>query len=408
MTILDQRLDLPCGVSLCNRLAKAAMSEHQAEPDNTPGPRLARLYEAWAGGGTGLLITGNVMVDAASLESTRNVVLEQDSPLAPFEAWADAGCREGVHLWMQINHPGRQTPRQINPEPVAPSAVEPVALFRAVRAFAPPRALAPDEIEGIVGRYADAAELAQRAGFSGVQIHGAHGYLVAQFLSPLTNRRTDAWGGALDGRARFLRAVVAAIRSRVGAAFPIGVKLNTADFQRGGFEQEDCIQVVRWLEDDGVDLVELSGGNYESPAMFDLADSSRAREAYFLDCAARVREASRVPLMVTGGFRTIEVMEGALQDDVLDVIGLARPLAVEPDFSRKLLAGETRASMLTEHRVGVRTLDFFSEGALPMLQINRMARGKRPSRTTSALWATAANLYYHAEDALAHRLHLYK
>jgi len=402
-TRLDSPLTLPCGATLPNRLAKAAMSEHLAEFDNAPGAHLETLYRTWSEGGTGLLLTGNVMVDHESLESVRNVILEEGSVLAPFRAWASAGTVAGNHLWMQINHPGRQTSRNINPYPVAPSAVEAVGLFRSVRFFAPPRALTPEEIEQVIARFATTALLAQEAGFTGVQVHGAHGYLVSQFLSPLTNHRGDEWGGSLENRARFARRIVQAIREAVGPAFPVSIKLNSADFQRGGFTHEESMEVVAMLESDGVDLIEISGGSYESQAMFQLAhgqDSTRRREAYFLEYAAEVRARSRVPLMVTGGFRRAKTMRRALAEGACDVIGLARPLAVEPELSRRLLEGSTDGSRLSTKTYGLdkAKLDFLSEGGFSIYQRHRTARGRPPSLDAHVLRASVGSVAYLVQD----------
>lgn len=401
--MLESAFSLPSGAKLKNRVAKAAMSEHLSEFDQSPGKGLVRLYERWAQGHTGLLITGNVMVDANSVESKRNVVLEAGHDLAPFRAWAAAGTRNGSHCWMQINHPGRQTPKHLNPNPVGPSAVEGVDLFRRLGAFAPPRALSVTEIETLIGRYATTAKLAQDAGFTGVQIHGAHGYLVAQFLSPLTNIRTDEWGGPIERRMRFLRQILRAVRRAVGQSFAVSVKLNSADFQVGGFSEEESMQVVQMLDQEGVDLVEISGGNYESQAMFDAGrPTSRSREAYFLDYARQVRRVSRVPLMVTGGFRTRRIMESALEEGALDIIGMARPLASEPDLTEALLAGTVQTSQLERRSLGLKSLHSLCEGGFATFQINRMARGKEPQLSAGAYRAAATNLWYMLEDGIAH------
>lgn len=401
--MIDQQLNLPCGAVLPNRLAKAAMSEHLAEHDNTPGPHLQNLYRRWSRGGTGLLITGNVMIDRRSMESGRNVALEAGDDLAPFVAWARACTAAGNHCWMQINHPGRQTPRNINPEPVSASAVESVDMFRAVKAFGEPRALLGEEIADVIERYATTAAMARDAGFTGVQIHGAHGYLISQFLSPLTNQRDDEWGGSLENRARFAREVVRAVRKAVGPAFPVGIKLNSADFQHGGFNHEESVQVVQWLADDGVDLVELSGGSYEAQAMFALASEQpqpSEREAYFLDHARAVRRTCDVPLMVTGGFRQAASMRQAIADNACDVIGMARPLAVEPDLSRDMLDAGSPGSSHGAQSMGLGgKFDFLSEGGYCSYQMHRMARGRGPLRT-HVLYAMIANLGYIIADML--------
>ena len=282
MTSLSDSLTLPCGAVLSNRIAKAAMSEHLASSRQEPTRALNQLYERWSQGGTGLVITGNVMVDAQHLEAKTNVVSAGAPDLGRFTAWAQAGTRAGNALFMQLNHPGRQTPRHVNPTPMAPSAVPPVNLFRRANAFGQPRAMTEADIQRIIEAFAKAAAFAKQTGFSGVQVHGAHGYLVSQFLSPLTNRREDAWGGSLENRARFGRAVLSAIRSAVGPAFPVAIKLNSADFQRGGFTEDESIRVLHMLQADGVDLVEISGGSYESRVMLDKVSE---REAFFLEYA---------------------------------------------------------------------------------------------------------------------------
>jgi 2,4-dienoyl-CoA reductase-like NADH-dependent reductase (Old Yellow Enzyme family) len=348
-TIADS-LTLPCGAVLPNRLAKAAMTEGLADPQGRATPELERLYGLWADGGSGLLISGNVQIDRDHLERPGNVIIQgpqDEAALAGLRAMAAAGTRSGCHLWMQISHAGRQTQVTVNPHPKAPSAV---AVGLPGKQFGLPEALTEPEILDLIERFGHAAEVAKATGFTGVQIHGAHGYLLSQFLSPRANLRTDQWGGSLENRARMLMAVVARVRAGVGPEFPIGVKLNSADFQKGGFAFEDSMVVARWLQDAGVDLLEISGGSYEQPAMMDIAGmeapdappqkaSTAAREAYFVDFAKTMRAALTMPLLVTGGFRTARAMNTALETGGADVIGLGRPLCVDTAGPAKLLAG---------------------------------------------------------------------
>lgn len=346
MPELADTLRLPCGATLPNRLAKAAMTEGLAEADDRANARHARLYRRWAAGGAGLLLTGNVMVDRRWLERPGNVVIEDRGGRAALAEWAEAGTAAGNHLWMQISHPGRQTSRMSSSKPVAPSEVG----LDLLGLFARPRALRGDEIEEIVRRFATTAEIARETGFTGVQVHGAHGYLLAQFLSPVTNQREDEWGGPLENRARLLLEAVRAVRAAVGPDFPVSVKLNSADFQKGGFDLPDSVRVAKWLEAEGVDLLEISGGTYEQPKLFGYAGrddtaaepqraSTRQREAYFLEYAREIRAGVSLPLMVTGGFRTRAAMVEALAADELEVIGLGRPVCVEPDLPGRLAAG---------------------------------------------------------------------
>lgn len=392
-------LTLPCGAVLPNRLAKSAMSEALGDRACAPGEALVTLYRTWAAGGTGLLITGNVMIDRTSLGEAGNVVFDDDRALPAIRAWAEAATGNGTQAWVQLNHPGRQAPRSLVPEPVAPSAV-PLQLGGGV--FAPPRALTGPEIEDLIARFARAAKLAKEGGFTGVQVHGAHGYLVSQFLSPRTNLREDAWGGTPEKRRRFLLEVVAAIRAAVGRDFPVGVKLNSADFQRGGFDEAESMAVVAALEAAGLDLLEISGGSYEAPAM--MGDATRrastvAREAYFLDYARAVRERTKLPLMLTGGFRTAAGMGEALAEGAVDVVGLARPLAVEPDLPARLLAGAADAARpVPDLRVGA--YDAFVDLTWHAQQLGRMGRGLPPDPGRSKWVALGAGLIDHGFSAL--------
>lgn len=378
---------LPNGQRLKNRIAKSAMSERVAAPDGAPNAGHVRLYERWSKGGAGLLITGNVMIDRQNLGETGNTVLEDERHLDAYRAWAIAAKSGGARVWAQLNHPGRQAPRNVARDPVAPS---PIRLEGAGPLFATPRALTEGGIEEIIGRFARAAELAERAGFDGVQIHGAHGYLVSQFLSPRTNRRTDAWGGDADRRRRFLIEVVRAIRAAVRPRFAVGVKLNSADFQRGGFDHEESMAVLEALDAEGLDLLEVSGGTYESAVMFEETQpahaSSKAREAFFMEYAEQARARVKTPIMLTGGFRTKAGMEHALEEGI-DVVGLARPLALEPELPALLMRGERDAARPVKIATGIKKLDAVIQGAWYQLQLDRLAHGDDPDPKASRAYA---------------------
>jgi 2,4-dienoyl-CoA reductase-like NADH-dependent reductase (Old Yellow Enzyme family) len=414
-TTLSRPLALPGGAVLRNRFVKAAMSELLADRrTGAPTESLIALYERWGRSGAGLLLTGNVIVDRDGREAPGNVVLDgvdDDRHLPLLRRWAEAAQREGASLWMQINHGGRQTPRRIARRPLAPSAVA----LRRGGMFGRPFELTEPEIYALIARFAGAARTAQRAGFGGVQIHAAHGYLISQFLSPLTNRRDDAWGGDEARRRRFLIEIVRAMRAAVGPAFPIGVKLNSADFQRGGFTEAESMNVVRALEAEGIDLLEISGGNYERPAMMVGGDdgngndgddsgkperaSTRAREAYFLDYARAVRAITSTPLLLTGGMRTAAVMNDVVASGAVDLVGLGRPMAVEPELPARILSGDTDAYRGDTPRVGVRLLDDMLQGAWYHAQFRRIARGLDPDPALGAWgaigWALA-RVYAHS------------
>jgi 2,4-dienoyl-CoA reductase-like NADH-dependent reductase (Old Yellow Enzyme family) len=352
VTLADP-LALPCGATLPNRIAKAAMTEGLADPRGMATPELERLYGIWSDGGAGLLISGNVHIDADHIERPGNVIVDRSltdnsEELAAMRRWTTAATRAGNHVWAQISHAGRQTFKIVNPHPKAPSAVK---LGLPGGQFGEPVAMNEADITAVIAAFVNAAVMCQRGGFTGVQVHGAHGYLLSQFLSPLSNLRNDQWGGPLDNRARLLRTVVQQVRAAVGPAFPVAVKLNSADFQRGGFSFEESLQVAQWLEQDGIDLLEISGGTYEQPKLLGVegleapeeqagvAASTLAREAYFVDFARAMRAAVNIPLMVTGGLRKRAAMEAVLAEGAADVIGIGRPLCYQPDAPARLLSG---------------------------------------------------------------------
>ncbi len=371
-------LTLPNGAVIPCRIAKAAMEENMADDRHGPSDALIRLYRRWADGGAGLIVTGNVMVDRRAMTGPAGVVLEDDRALSRFQAWAAAGRAGGAQLWMQLNHPGRQMPAVLGQETVAPSAVA-LQLGRQSSRFSLPRALTEAEIEAISLRFVHAAALAERSGFTGVQIHAAHGYLLSQFLSPLTNRRDDRWGGTPENRARLLLQIVRAIRETVRPGFCVSAKLNSADFQRGGFAVEDARAVVSMLNDAGVDLVELSGGSYEAPAMMGGArdDGTLAREAYFLDLAREIGGIARMPLMVTGGIRRRAVADRVLTRGI-DMVGMATALAVEPDLPARWKRGEDSAPALRPVRWNNKAIASAAQLAMVRVQLLRLAANKRP------------------------------
>lgn len=347
---LADPVNLPCGAVLPNRIAKAAMTEGLSGGDNRANMRFVELYRRWGEGGAGLLVTGNVLVDRWHLERGGNLAIEgqqSNEALAMLADMASAAKAHGSHIWMQLNHAGRQTQKMINRHPKAPSDV---GLKMGNGRFAKPTPLSGDEIERVIDGFVHAARVAEQTGFDGVQVHAAHGYLVSQFLSPLSNRRTDKWGGPLENRARFLLEVIQRIRAAVSSRFAVSVKLNSADFQRGGFSDDESSVVALWLELAGIDMIEVSGGNYEQPRMIDFdrkdplaaakRESTRQREAYFLDFVPKLRRGVKIPVMVTGGFRTVTAMKDAVTRDAVDVIGLGRPMVIDPDAARKILSGE--------------------------------------------------------------------
>lgn len=423
MTTLSSPLTLPCGVTIPNRLAKAAMTEGLSEPGGRAGGRIVRAYKAWSHGGAGLILTGNIMVDRRYRERPANIVVDGQQDTASFgglKAFAAASKSGGAVAVAQISHAGRQSPKSVAAEPVGPSAVK-VQLPGGL--YAMPRALAGAEILDIIDRFARTARTLVEAGFDGVQIHAAHGYLLSEFLNPRVNRREDEWGGRLENRARLLIETVRAVRAAIGSDRIVSVKLNASDFQKGGFSFADCLEVVALLDEEHIDLLEISGGSYEQPRMMGLdglepvfeegvRQSTRAREAYFMDYAAQVIAQAGTPVMVTGGFRTRAAMEEALGEGVA-MIGIARPLCVDPDAPARLLSGEIDVLEAWEKHLrlgpgvfgphspsgilkavnGLGTMAFFYRNII------RMAQGKPVRRKMNLLGALIAHQRQEARDA---------
>lgn len=373
-----------------NRIIKGAMSEALANPVGQPNDLHLGLYEAWAKGGLGCAITGNVMVDIRAKNEPGVVVVESERDLEQLRQWANLGQHYGMVQLVQLSHPGRQCPKGLNRETVAPSAV-PFSPMLATT-FGTPRALTEGEILEIIQRFARSAQICEKAGFEGVQLHGAHGYLISQFLSPLTNKRQDQWGGSIENRMRFLLEIYQAVRAATSDNFIISVKLNSADFQRGGISEEDVIAVFKAMDTAGIDLIEISGGTYEAPAMAGAKEDKRkastiAREAYFLDFAEKIRQQVGCYLMVTGGFRTAQGMNAALESGACDFIGIARPFAVETDLADRLLVGQDVRYAVDKIKTGIPMVDKMAimEIIWYAAQFKSIAQGKRPNPKLSPL-----------------------
>ena len=335
--MINASLKLPNRSIIRNRIVKAAMSEALADRFNNPSDGLIKLFERWSKGGAGLLITGNTPVDRWHLEHAGNFVLDEYSNMDRVTKLADAAKSGGSLVLAQLAHAGRQTPAAINPHPLSISDVR-----LALPGYGEPKAATDTDLRKVIKQFVKSASLAKEAGFNGVEIHAAHGYLLSSSLSPRINTRDDHWGGSLQNRARLLLSIVEEVRSEVGQGFIIATKLNSSDFQVGGFSHEDSIAVAKMLEKAGIDLLEVSGGNFESPVSYQYSvkkDPRATREAYFLDYAKDIKAAVSIPVMVTGGFRTVSVMNDAIAKKATDLIGMGRPFIINPEFPNKLLDG---------------------------------------------------------------------
>lgn len=398
-----ESLQLPNGQVIANRIAKAAMEENMADLHQAPSKALKQLYKTWADGEPGLLLTGNVMIDRRAMTGPGGVALENEQHLASFREWADVARAKGVHFWVQLSHPGRQTMANLGQQALAPSAIAlDVGSFS--KMFAKPKAMTEDDIQDVIKRFATSARLAEQAGFTGVQIHGAHGYLLSQFLSPLSNHRTDRWGGSLENRARLLLEVIRAVRANVSPSFCVSVKLNSADFQRGGFDETDARAVVEMLNTLPIDLLELSGGSYEAPAMQGEARDGRtlAREAYFLDFATQMASIATMPLMVTGGIRRLPVVQQVL-DSGIAMAGIATALTLEPQLIKQWREGRDLNPQLRPMEWKRKPLAALATLAVVRDQMRRLSRGRLPNPNVAPWLALACDQWFIARRTRQYR-----
>lgn len=374
---VGQSIILPNKVIIKNRFFKSAMSEALADSDNSPNSLLINLYHEWAEGGSAVVVTGNVMVDRKALGEPGNVVIDDERDMSTLKEWAKAGSVNETALWVQLNHPGRQSPRSISKEPVAPSAISMDKKYKYF--FNQPRELTNKEVKEIIQKFICSADIIKDAGFSGVQIHGAHGYLVSQFLSPLSNKRLDEYGGSLENRMRFLLDIYSGIRQSVGKDFSISVKLNISDFKDGGFSEDEAIKVMIKLSSMGIDLIEISGGNYENPRMF---DETNGEDVFFINYAAELKSKISAPIVVTGGFRSLKTMEKAIKYNKTAMIGLARPLALYPDLPNQFITGKKIYVDTPRLTTGFKFLDKKTGGFMGISyyeqQIKRLSKGHPP------------------------------
>jgi len=376
---------LPSGLTLKNRIVKAAMEENLATIEQVPSQTLLTMYRKWAEGGAGLILTGNVMVDHLAMTGPGGLALEQNTDIAAFAQLARVSKLNGCKVVMQINHPGRQVFSKMGGKVLSASNV-PLDMGKHSHLFGQPKAMDEAEIEDVINRFVHSAQQAQKAGFDGVQIHAAHGYLLAQFLSPLTNKRNDNWGGSIENRARLLLTITREIKQACGSLFSISVKLNSADFQRGGFEPADAQMVVDMLSELNIDFVELSGGSYEAPAMQGNTADARtlAREAYFLEFAQRISAHSSVPIMTTGGITRLPVAQRVIDSGVA-LVGMATSLAFTPDLPNKWRQNQEDVHVMPKLKWKDKTLSGLATMAVVKRQIRRVGEGKSPQGKLSPI-----------------------
>jgi 2,4-dienoyl-CoA reductase-like NADH-dependent reductase (Old Yellow Enzyme family) len=367
------------------------MEENMATTGHLPGNSIIELYKVWSSGGSGLLITGNVMVDHRAMTGPGGIALEAESPLEPFKKWATAGSQNGTHIWMQINHPGRQVYAAMGGQVFSPSDIA-LDMGKHSKLFGKPYPMKEEDILSVIQRFVITATRAAEAGFKGVQIHAAHGYLLSQFLSPLTNKRNDQWGGSLNNRARLLYEVVKAVKQALPANIAVAVKLNSADFQRGGFDSNEASAVVEALGDLEVDLVELSGGSYESPAMQGSTADGRTleREAYFLTLAKEIAKHASMPVMTTGGIVRLPIAQKVL-DEGVDMVGIGRALAFCPNLPNLWKTSPDTKATLPNVNWKDKTMTGVATMAITKRQLQRMGKGKAPKLNSSPVVSLIAD-----------------
>ena len=380
-------LVLPSGLRLNNRIVKAAMEENMATQLQQPGDDIFNLYESWSKGEMGAIITGNVMVDPHAMTGPGGIALHAASDLSTFKKWATLSKQHDVKIIMQINHPGRQTFKNLGGKTMAPSSTA-LSLGKHSSMFAKPIAMTQADIQDVIVQFITTAKKAQEAGFDGVQIHAAHGYLLSQFLSPLVNKRTDEWGGELVNRSRLLLDIVSGVKEAVQDTFSVSVKLNSADFQRGGFDTDDAIFVVQQLEDTNIDFVELSGGSYEAPAMQGRSadEKTLGREAYFLEFAKSIAQRTKLKIMTTGGITRLPIANQVISEHI-DMVGIASAMAFSPDLAKQWKNSPNVVGYTPKVNWKNKTLSALATMALVRRQLQRAGKGKAPKRESSALFS---------------------
>ncbi|TVR05691.1 MAG: NADH:flavin oxidoreductase/NADH oxidase family protein [Spirochaetaceae bacterium] len=328
--ILAQPLELPCGTVLKNRLVKSPMSDSLGNGEGNPTEAQKRLYERWAEGGIAVSMIGEVQGDPRFPERPGNLVLGAHTDRPAMQALIRRATVTGAQLWPQLGHAGALSYGPIS-HPKGPSALNIEGLQCA--------GMTRDEIQQLPGMYATTALHAKTLGFNGVHLHAGHGFLLSQFLSPLFNHRNDEYGGSIQSRCRIVLEIIDAMRAAVGPSFPVGIRINSSDKLDGGLTEADAIEVIRLLDQVSIDLIDISGGTYFPGAKASSEGSGRG--PYFVDFARRAKEITKVPLMVTGGFKTHEHARAAVADGATDIVGLGRALVLDPRLASIWLAGRT-------------------------------------------------------------------
>lgn len=345
------------GKTAPNRFLKAAMTERLSSWDpkdlpkrGIPSENLINVYRRWGEGGLGLILTGNIMIEYDQLEAPGNPIIPPDAPFSgdrfeAFKKMAEVSKAHGSLIVGQVSHPGRQTEQRLQPDPMSASDIQLEGEVMGMH-FAKPHAATEKEIQQLIHSFVHSAEFLHKAGYDGIELHGAHGYLLAQFLSKTTNKRTDQYGGDLKGRSKIILDIAKAIREKLPlqSGFMVGIKINSVEFQEGGFGADEAKQLVELLEGAEFDFVELSGGTYQSLAFQHKRESTKKRESFFLEFAEQIVPGlKKTKTYVTGGFKTVGAMVKAL--DTVDGCGLARPVTQEFHLCKDILDGRVTGAI---------------------------------------------------------------
>jgi len=333
--------DGEAGLELKNRLVRSATGERMVDKEGRVTDELVKLYEQLARGGVGTIITGHSFVRPDGKSGWQMMGIHQDDMIIGLRRLARVVGQYDARILVQLNHTGRYAPGAIiGTNPLTPSVTE------ETKGMYPPREMNEKDIGEIIQAFGQAAARAQEAGFDGVQIHAAHGYLVSQFLSPLSNRRTDAWGGDVRNRAKFLLEIYKNIRQTVGNKFAVWVKINCEDFVEGGFSLQDSLFTAGLLEKESINLIEISGGvSFQTVIRSNIG--TKEPEACFLPQAEQFRARLKVPLSLVGGIRSLKTMEMLIKDKGFDLVSLCRPLIYDPGLPLKLARKDLTQSECT-------------------------------------------------------------
>lgn len=367
-----------------NRFLKASLSERMASWSATdlsargiPSQKLINLYRRWGEGQFGLILTANIMIAYDQLEAPGNMIIDLENPYSGerFEAFKELATEAKKHgslIVGQVSHPGRQTFERLQPNPISASDVQ--LVMPKFGQFGKPHPASEDEIQEVIRRFVHVAVYLQKAGYDGIELHSAHGYLLAQFLSQTTNKRTDKYGGSLANRARIIVEIAEAIRQALpDPGFIIGIKINSVEFQEHGFTPEESKELCEILDQTKFDFVELSGGTYQSGAFQHKRESSEKRESFFLEFADLIAPAlKRTRSYVTGGFCTASGMVRAL--DTVDGVGLGRSITQEPRLPRDLLAGTVKGAIQQK----IDPQDFFKTSPAAGVHMLQIAQDEEP------------------------------